>query len=103
MIYFLYECQRLGGVVTWGHLVGGHSSEKGVCPTCAFTCFFIVLFSFLSGSGSGYGVVLEENPVFSDRREEIDERDDYECQNGNKVWKKLFHLRLDDLQFMIEV
>lgn len=81
----------------------------GIPPKRAFVqrvrspVFSYVLFSFLSGSGSGYGVVLEENPVFSDRREEIDERDDYECQNGNKVWKKLFHLRLDDLQFMIEV
>jgi len=57
----------------------------------------------LSGSGSGHGVVLEENPVFGDSREEIDERDNYKCQNGNQVGKKFFYLRLDDLQFTIEV
>ena len=103
MIYFLYKCQRLGRVVTRGHLVGRHTSEECIGPAGTFTCSLIIFFGFLSGSGSGHGVVLEENPVFGDSREEIDERDNYKCQNGNQVRKKFFHLRLDDLQFTIEV
>ena len=83
LVYFLCPLQRHGRVVRRRYLVSRHSAEKGIGPAGAFACLFVILFGFLSGAGSGSGVVLEQDASFHIRREKVGERNQDECQNGN--------------------
>ena len=93
LVYFLCPLQRYGRVVGRGYLVGRHSAEEGIGPAGAFACLFVILFGFLSGTGTGSNVMLEQNAVLYVRRKKVDEGNQNKCQNGNEVGKNLlYHL-----------
>ena len=52
-------------------VISAYSAEKGIGPAGAFACLFVILFGFLSGAGSGGGVVLEQNTSFYIRRKKV--------------------------------
>lgn len=90
----VYSCRKRG------YLIGWHTAEDGICPTGTFACLFVVLFGFLSGTGTGSNIMLEQNAVLYVRRKKVDEGNQNKCQNGNEVGKKFFiyNLTIYDLQ-----
>ena len=57
------------------HLIGRHTSEDGVGPTCFLTSFLLELRSLLSCAHTGRGIMtIQDAPVYVSRHK-IHERD----------------------------
>ena len=102
LVDFLYPLQWLGGVVRRSYLVRRHAAEEGVGPTGTLARLFMILYSFLSGTRSGSGVVLEQNTVLYVCGEEVGKREQGKCQDGNEVGENLFHKIEDFMKLKVE-
>ena len=53
MVNRLGRTQHISTLVGWRYLVGRHTTERGVCPTCTFAGTLIILLILLPQTYTG--------------------------------------------------
>ena len=70
-------------------LIGGHTAEHGVHPSCGFAVGHLVFGNFTPQSFACRRIVAEQNPAFNVGRKEIGKRYDCKKDNGQHIGQPL--------------
>ena len=87
--------QRACAGVRRAHLIGGHSAEQRVCPSCTLAVvLFAVLFHFHVGANGGTVVMAGKHQSVANGRQEVQYADGHEEQHGQHIGDKFFHFHV---------